>query len=103
MSNLRQKTYGVFIKPYISYGGDLLVQQGDLKVQSPCQNSNVSCTQYSNVQGGKAWMLYKSSTSFTIIREIVKGIMDDLGYRKDDIMVTEIIPFDHIVTPLASD
>jgi len=101
MSNLRQKTYGIFIRPYVSYGGDLLVQRGDLKVLSPCQNSKADCPQYSNVQGGEAWMLYKSSTSFIVIRGIVKEVMDELGYRKDDIMVVEIIPFDHVITPLA--
>jgi len=36
-----------------------------------------------------------------VIRGIVKEVMDELGYRKDDIMVVEIIPFDHVITPLA--
>lgn len=101
MANLRQKTYGIFIRPYVKYGGDLLVQRGELKVSSPCPNPNASCPQYSNVEGGEGWMLYKTETSFTITRERVKEVMDELGYRKEDIMVAEIIPFDHVVTPLA--
>jgi hypothetical protein len=95
MANLRQKTWGIFIKPYIEYSGDKLVQKGNLSVSHPCQaDSHVT------VQGGEAYMLYATSTSFIELREKVKECMDELGYSKNDILIVEMITFDHIVTPL---
>lgn len=100
MYSLRQKTYGIFIRPYIDYGGDKLVQRGNTYVVSPCQRTE--CTIYTAVKDGESWMLYKGEylTSFSLVRKRVKEIMDNLGYSKNDILVTEVIPFDHIVTPL---
>lgn len=99
--NLRQKTWGIFIKPYITYGGDKLVHRGAASVVNPCQSYNSNCTSYTALQGGEIYALYKQSTSFVEVRKIVKEIMDDLGYSQKDIVVTEIIPVDHIITPLA--
>lgn len=103
MHSLRQKTWGVFIRPYVSYGGDRIVQRGALYVTSPCQLTNLSYTQYTAVKDGQGWMLYKGEylTSFPMVRERVKEIMDELGYSKNDIHVCEIVPIDNIVTPLA--
>lgn len=101
MYSLRQKTWGIFIKPYIEFQGDKLVQRGNLSVLAPCQNSNV-CPSYTSVKDGEAWVLYKGEylTSFSLVRKRVKEIMDDLGYSKHDILITEVTPFDHVVTPL---
>lgn len=101
MYSLRQKTYGIFIRPYIDFGGDKLVQRGKTYVVGPCQQRNEP-TSYMAVKDGEAWMLYKGEylTSFSLVRKRVKEIMDNLGYSKNDILVTEVIPFDHIVTPL---
>jgi hypothetical protein len=103
MYSLRQKTYGVFIRPYIMFGGEVLPRRGNLYTVNPCQPSGASCTAYSNALGGEAWMLYKGEylTSFAIVRERVKEIMDELGYSKNDIHVCEVVPIDNIVTPLA--
>ncbi|WP_129596044.1 hypothetical protein [Anaerophilus nitritogenes] len=100
MADLRQRTWGIFIKPYIEYGGDKLVQRKGVTVQSPCHYGG-GCPSYSTVQGGEPYMLFDKATSFIEIKEKVKKCMDDLGYSKHDILITEIIPFDHIITPLA--
>jgi hypothetical protein len=106
MYSLRQKTYGIFIRPYVEFGGDNLVQRGSLYVVTPCQPNNANCVSYTAVKGGQGWVLYDDAkngmyhTSFAIIREIIKDIMDTLGYSKNDILVTEVSPIDTIVTPL---
>ena len=97
--NLRQKTWGVFIRPYIEYSGDKLVHRGQVSIQNPCQSGG-SCKEYSVLKGGEAYMLYETRTSFVEVRKLVKEVMDELGYSKNDIIVTEIIPVDHIITPL---
>lgn len=102
MYSLRQKTYGIFIRPYIQYGGDRLVQRGTLSVPSPCQNRQAECTAYVTVKDGENWVLYKGEyfTSFSLLKLRTKEVMDTLGYSKNDIRITEIIPLDHIITPL---
>ena len=99
--NLRQKTWGVYIRPYIEYGGDKLVQRGsNLSVQSPCQDRNQNCTQYIAVKGGEVYALHKTTTSFVELRRMVRETMDELGYSINDIVVTEIIPISNLITPL---
>lgn len=102
MYSLRQKTYGIFIRPYIEYGGDRLVQRGSLSVLSPCQNPGATCPSYATVKDGENWVLYKGEyfTSFSLLKLRVKEVMDKLGYSKNDIRITEVIPLDHIITPL---
>lgn len=102
MYSLRQKTYGVFIRPYIEFGGDRLIERGKLSAASPCVNTSSSCPQYIQVKDGENWVLYKGEyiTSYALVRERVKEIMDNLGYSKNDIIVSEVIPLDHIITPL---
>ena len=97
--NLRQKTWGIFIRPYFQYGGDNLVHRGSVSTPSPCKGS-AQCTPYVTLQGGTPYMLHETCTSFVEARRIVKRVMDELGYSKNDIVVTEIIPVDHIITPL---
>jgi hypothetical protein len=100
--SLRQKTYGIFIRPYVEFNGDRLIQRGNLYVRTPCQPCDYECPSYSSVKDGQGWILYQDEyhTSFPIIREKIKEIMDTLGYSKKDILVTEVIPIDTIVTPL---
>lgn len=99
MANLRQKTWGIFIKPYMNYGGDKLVYRGGVSAQSPCRG-NSACQPYEVLLGGEGYMLHKTTTSFVEVRKIVKTVMDELGYSRHDILVTEIIPINHIITPL---
>lgn len=114
MPDLRQKTWAVMIRPYSHYSGDMLVHRGPVLRTGACQNPNNDCTEYDALKGGEGgeaecWMKYESPTpeyanpitSFAIAREVVKEVMDDLGYSIHDIMLTEVIPKDHYVTPLA--
>ena len=103
MRSLRQKTYGVFIRPYIDYGGDRVVWNGNVMILHPCQQSGAQCPSYVAAKDGSPWMLYKDKylTSFALVRETVKELMDEKGYSKNDIRVTEIVPIDNIVTPLS--
>jgi len=103
MRSLRQKTYGVFIRPYIDYGGDRITWRGNVMILHPCQQSTAQCPSYVAAKDGSAWMLYKNEylTSFALVRERVKEIMDDLGISRHDIHVAEVIPIDNIVTPLS--
>ena len=101
--NLRQKQWGVFIKPYTTESGRALPYDGEPYRVSSCQRSSSSCTDYTKLEGGAAYMLYKSknndnpTSSYVIAKEIVKEVMDDLGYSKNDIIVTEITPTDYLV------
>lgn len=100
MANLRQKTYGIFIRPYIEYGGDRLIQRGGAMVKHPCRG-NATCQPYATLLGGEPYMLNFVSTSFVEIRIKLKELMDEIGLSMDDIIVSEIIPTNHIVTPFA--
>ncbi len=102
MYKLRQRTWGVYIRPYVEFGGDNIVQRGKVFVPSPCPGDS-DCIPYIQVKDGEPWILYKGKylTSFILVRELVKEIMDELGYSINDIVVNEVIPVDHIVTPLA--
>lgn len=92
---LRQKTWAVFIKPYTMYKNVAFPVEGVVKATPPCNGNDTTAL------GGVAWMLYKQTTSFPVMREIIREIMDDLGYNKADFMVVEVIPTDYMVTPLA--
>lgn len=99
--NLRQKTYGVFIKPYFEYAGDRIVHRGNILTRHPCQSTNSSTVVYATLLGGDAYMLNYTSTSFPKIRIRVKELMDEIGLSIDDILVTEITPVNLMVTPLS--
>lgn len=93
-NNLRQRTWGVFVRPYVMYQERPHTVSGSLKTTALCSGGETTA------QGGTAWMLNKVTTSFPQVREIVKGLMDN-GTLHEDIMVTEIIPTDFVITPLA--
>lgn len=105
---LRQKTWGVFIRPYMTYAGEILPQRGTVSIVDPCQNSGGS-TKYTTLNGGESYMLYNSKneahknpiTSFEVAKAVVKEVMDDLGYSINDIILTEIVPKDHMILPIA--
>ena len=114
MPDLRQKTWAVMIRPYSEFGGDYLVHRGNVMRVAACQDKTTNETEYDSLKGGEGgesecWMKYESPTpeyanpitSFAIAREVVKEVMDTLGYSINDIMLTEVIPKDHYVTPLA--
>lgn len=104
MYSLRQKSYGIFIRPYINFSGDFLVKREEFFVPSPCQKTG-ECKKYSQIDGngeGSVWILYENKyyTSFSEMKEKVKFIMDELGYTKNDMKISEIIPLDTIITPI---
>jgi len=106
MRSLRQKTYGLFVRPYINYGGDRIVIRTGASVLHPCQPSGATCPAYAPLQGGAGatvWMLYKNQTytSFALLREAIKELQEELGYMRGDYYVAEVIPTDNIVTPLS--
>lgn len=97
---LRQKTFGIFIKPYKEVGSEA---NGNLQNMT-CGESIQGLIPYvgmAYVSGGSPWMLYRTTTSFVEARKIVKYVMDEIGHDQDEIMVTEIIPTDHVITPLS--
>lgn len=91
--SIRQKTWGVFIKPYTDFKGDMYVHNGSVSFPSPSSGSYVAAL------GGEPFMLYKTASSFAELRDIIKEVFDELGQNK--IKVCEIIPTDYIVTPLS--
>lgn len=94
VNNLRQRTWGVFVRPYVMYKERPHTATGTLKTTAPCTGGDTPA------QGGEAWMLNKITTSFPEVREFVKDLMET-GILHEDIMVTEIIPTDYVITPLA--
>lgn len=94
--NLRQRQYDIFIKPYIEYQNGVLQPKGAVKTSAPCGGGETT------MQGGDPWMLYKTTTSFPVVREIARELMLELGYVPEvDFRVEEHLPMDFIVTPLA--
>lgn len=96
-NNLRQKTWGVFVRPYQLFSGVNHVSKGAVYVPT----LGVGGSGYTTALGGESWMLNATATSFTEIRAAVKKVMDELGIPKGDILITEIVPFDHVITPLS--
>lgn len=96
---LRQRTWEVKTKPFTTFGTDYYTHHGDVSFIHPCQTGG-SCPSYVSVNG-EAWITFKTTTSFAEVREAVKELMDQFGISRFDIQVTELIPIDHIITPLA--
>lgn len=95
-----QKEWAVLTKPYINYNGSAVVMNS-VEVKHPCQNSQAQCTQYATVVNGtKAWTEYARSTSFAEIRNAVRTLLYEVGLKRDDIQVIELINHDYIITPL---
>lgn len=93
-NNLRQRTWGVFVKPYVIYQDKPYVKNDPLKTTGVCNGGETTAL------GGEPWMLNEVTTSFPRVREIVRELMET-GMLHEDIMVTEIIPTDYVITPLA--
>lgn len=95
-----QKEWAVLTKPYLNYNDSAVVVKS-VEAKHPCQNSNSSCTQYATiVNGNKAWTEYVRSTSFVEIRNAVRRLLYEVGLKRDDIQVVELINHDYIITPL---
>ena len=94
INNLRQITWGIFVRPYVMYQDRPHAATGALKTTALCSGGDTTA------QGGEPWMLNKMTTSFPEVREIVKELMD-MGILHEDIKVTQIIPTDFVITPLA--
>lgn len=95
-----QKEWVVLTKPYFDYN-DSAVTVGAVQARHPCQPSGASCPLYSTVvNGDKAWTEYARSTSFVEIRNAVRRLLYEVGLKKDNIQVVELINHDYIITPL---
>lgn len=93
-----QKEWVVLTKPYVLFSGSPVVTK-NLQVPSPCQTG--AEIQYSSiVNGDKGWTEYKRSTSFAEIRNAVRGLLYEVGLKKEHIQVVEFIDHDYIITPL---
>lgn len=99
-NELRQRTWKVMSKPFAEFNGDNYVHRGNVSFPSPCQPCGGSCPSYLSPKG-EAWIEFKTTTSFVEVREAVKELMDNYGISRKDILVTEVIPVDHIITPIA--
>lgn len=98
---LRQKTFGIFIKPYITIGSETAGKEQNVTSTEKIRGGVPGVPGDHTFLGGSPWMLYRTTTSFVEARKIVKYVMDEIGHDQDEIMVTEIIPTDHIITPLS--
>lgn len=95
-----QKEWVILTKPYFNYN-DSAVVVGLVQAKHPCQDSNQQCTKYAAVENGdKAWTEYMRSTSFSEIRYGVRKLLYEVGLKRDDIQVVELIDHDYIITPL---
>lgn len=99
-NNLRQRTWKVMTKPFSEFNGDKIVYRQNISFPSPIPNCGGGCPNYLTAQG-EAWVQFKETTSFIEVREAVKELMDVYGISRNDILVTEAIPIDHIITPIA--
>ena len=95
-----QKEWVVLTKPYINFKDSAVVASSVL-ASDPCPNPQALCPSYKTiVNGDKAWTEYKRSTSFAEIRKAVRELLYEVGLKRDDIQVVELISHDYIVTPL---
>lgn len=95
-----QKEWVVLTRPYMMYQNSAVVIS-PIQVKHPCQSSGASCPQYSNVENGNnAWTEYKRAKSFAEIRKAVRELLYEVGLKRDDIQVVELIDHDYIITPL---
>lgn len=97
--DLRQKTWGIFLNIYEEDRRTdeyYPIRTKEFRFQdSNCNNRYVDIHVL-----GKLCVLQETTTSFVYLRERIKYYMDTFGYSKDDIIVGEILPMDHKVTPL---
>lgn len=97
--DLRQKTWGIFLNIYEEdrrIDEYYPIRTKEFRFQDSACNGR-----YVNMHVlGKLCILQETTTSFVYLRERIKYYMDKFGYSKDDIIVGEILPMDHKVTPL---
>ena len=95
-----QKEWVILTRPYFNYNNSAVVVT-PIQAKHPCQDRNQQCTQYATiVNGDKAWTEYMRSTSFSEIRHGVRKLLYEVGLKRDDIQVVELINHDYIITPL---
>lgn len=95
--DLRQRTWAIFIKPPYLKDGEATpyLGQGTLEYRG-CANMK----SLSRDQAEGLLELYNTETSFVLMKENMKKYMDDMGYSIRHMMAIEVIPIDHIITPL---
>lgn len=97
--DLRQKTWGIFLNIYEEdrrTNEYYPIHTKEFTFEdSSCDRRTIKLHVL-----GKLCILQETTTSFVYLRERIKYYMDKFGYSKDDIIVGEILPMDHKVTPL---
>lgn len=99
---IRQKTYEIFIRPYLKYKDNILIYKEKVYIQTQDLSgiSGGAFKEYTVAQGGESWLLYKDNiTSLSIAQQEVKKLMDTLGYPREAIKLRETIPLDYIIAP----
>lgn len=99
MAQLRQKTWAVLTKPYFFYNGSAVTIE-DIEAMHPCQPNNRTSPLYVSPEDDNPWTTYFVSTSFAEIRNAVRRLMIEVGLKKEEIQVVELVPHDYVVTPL---
>lgn len=97
---LIQKKWQVLTRPYILYEGSPVIAKS-LQVKHPCQPGSPSCPVVGKVEENEgAWVVYKETLSFLEVKAAVRKILYDIGLKKSDIQVVEVINHDYVITPL---
>lgn len=97
---LIQKKWQVLTRPYILYNGSPVIMK-NLQATHPCQPGNTSCPVLGTIErGSNGWTVYKETLSFLEVKAAVREILYDIGLKKEDIQVVEVINHDYIITPL---
>ena len=95
-----QKEWVVLTKAYSNFK-DAPIVASNVMASSPCPPCNSPCPSYLPVvNGDKAWTEYKRSTSFVEIRKAIRELLYNVGLKRDDIQVVELVNHDYIITPL---
>lgn len=98
--SLIQKKWQVLTRSYVNYNGSAVVVT-EIEAKSPCQNPTAPCPQYSSIiNGSNAWTVYKETLSFLEVKAAVRELLYDVGLKKADIQVVELVNHDYIITPL---
>lgn len=95
--DLRQRTWAIFMKPPYLRDGEATpyLGQGTLEYRGCGDMKNLNRDQAEGLLE-----LYNTETSFVLMKENMKKYMDDMGYSIRHMIAIEVIPIDHIITPL---